>query len=184
MNDTNKVEGSLYRTDDVQKNLQLIKTYSAIIKSPRILDEVREELNLALTTDDLIKKITVESQDDSQVVSISVQDKNQNVAANIANSTAIVFQKNIEEIMNMKNVTILTKASKEAQAQPIKPDPILNMLIALFVGLIVGIILALLLDYMDATLSTEKDVAQVLEPPVLGVIPNFDKERMTILSKS
>lgn len=40
-------EDQQYSTTEVQTNLQLINTYNVIIKSPAILDIVKQELNLS-----------------------------------------------------------------------------------------------------------------------------------------
>ena len=149
-----KSEESLYQNYEVQTSLQLINTYSVILKSPRILNEVIGELNLSMSADELNEEITVESESDSQVVNITVEDKSPTMAANIANTTAKVFQKNIANIMNVDNVAILAEATISDNPTPIKPQPILNMLIGLVVGLMVGVGLAFLLEYMDNTIKT------------------------------
>lgn len=96
--------------NDVQTNLQLINTYNVIIKSPAILDEVIKEMGLSMTSQELNDKITVSSEQDSQVVNISVRDENAETAAHIANTIASVFQDKITSIMNVDNVSILSKA--------------------------------------------------------------------------
>ena len=141
------------------------------MKSPRILNEVIGELNLSMSADELNEEITVESESDSQVVNITVEDKSPTMAANIANTTAKVFQKNIANIMNVDNVAILAEATISDNPTPIKPQPILNMLIGLVVGLMVGVGLAFLLEYMDNTIKTEQDIENLFNVPVLGVIP-------------
>ena len=166
-----KSEESLYQNYEVQTSLQLINTYSVILKSPRILNEVIGELNLSMSADELNEEITVESESDSQVVNITVEDKSPTMAANIANTTAKVFQKNIANIMNVDNVAILAEATISDNPTPIKPQPILNMLIGLVVGLMVGVGLAFLLEYMDNTIKTEQDIENLFNVPVLGVIP-------------
>ena len=57
-----------------------------------------------------MQKITVASEQDSQVVNVTVQDPDPQMAANIANTTAEVFQKEIVNLMNIDNVNILAKA--------------------------------------------------------------------------
>ncbi|WP_110927024.1 YveK family protein [Bacillus massiliglaciei] len=167
-----KNEEALYNTNEVQTNLQLINTYNVIIKSPAILDDVRKELDLKMTTNALNEKITVSSEQDSQVVNIVVQDEDPAHAAEIADKTAEVFQKKITDIMNVDNVTILTKA--EIGEKPVKPQPLLNIAIGLVVGLMIGIGIAFLLDYLDNTLKSEQDIEKILELPVLGVITTID----------
>lgn len=165
-----KDEQNLYNYNEVQTNLQLINTYNVIIKSPAILELVKNELKLDISVGELNEKISVASEKNSQVVILTVQDPDAEVAASIANKTVEVFQKEIKTIMNVDNVSILAKAEVVDNQSPVKPQPLLNVAIALVVGLMVGVGLAFLLEYLDNTLKTEQDIEKVLELPVLGSI--------------
>src|SRR4051812_37506857 len=169
-----KSEQTVYNPSEVQTNLQLINTYNVIIKSPAILDKVAAQLGTGLTTAELNEKITVQSEADSQVVNVTVQDPDPQVAVNIANTTAEVFQKEIVEIMSVDNVNILAKATVAENQGPVKPQPLLNIAIALVVGLMAGVGLAFLLEYLDNTVKTEQDIEKLLGSPVLGSIAMID----------
>src|SRR5690606_17257387 len=95
---------------NIQTDLQLINTYSGIIKSPAILDKVAEEIGGDLTTGQLINRISVSNANQSQIVNITVQDEDPAMAVTIANTTASVFESDIQELMNVDNVTILSPA--------------------------------------------------------------------------
>ncbi|TYR78844.1 capsular biosynthesis protein [Priestia megaterium] len=168
-----KSDQQLYNANEVQTNIQLINTYNVIIKSPAILDKVQTELNLDATIDELNEQIQVSSAKDSQVVEITVEDPSPHVAAKIANKTAEVFQTEISKIMNIDNVSILSKAEVKDDVSPVKPQPLLNVAIAIVVGLMIGVGVALLLEYLDNTLKTEQDIENILELPVIGVITNI-----------
>jgi capsular polysaccharide biosynthesis protein len=165
-----KSDQPMYNIGEIQTNLQLINTYNVIIKSPAILDLVVKELDLDITTEQLNSKITVGSEKDSQVLSISVQDADPQMATDIANTTAKVFQNEIVKIMNVDNVSILAQAKTKETPEPIKPRPLLNIAIALVVGLMAGVGLTFLLEYLDNTIKNEMDVEKVLGLPVLGAI--------------
>ncbi len=168
-----KDDQNTYNYNEVQTNLQLINTYNVIIKSPAILDLVIDDLNLDITTNQLNSKINVQSEQNSQVVNISVQDSDPKLAADIANKTATIFEKEIKTIMKVDNVSVLAKAEVIVNQSPIKPQPLMNIAIALVVGLMLGVGLAFLLEYLDNTLKTEQDIEQTLGLPVLGSIPTI-----------
>lgn len=170
-----KNEQNIVSPSDVQTNLQLINTYNVIIKSPAILDLVIKELDLDLTTGELNGKITIQSENNSQVVNVTVQDPDPFVSADIANKIAEVFQKEIKKIMNVDNVSILAKANVVDNQSPVKPQPLLNIAIATVVGLMVGVGLAFLLEYLDNTIKSEQDVEKLLDLPVLGVITRIEE---------
>src|SRR5699024_3392639 len=61
---------------DITTSIQLINTYSDIIRNDVTLDPVIEELDLDMTTKELREDISVQTENDSQVFSIQVQSKN------------------------------------------------------------------------------------------------------------
>ncbi|MEH6991046.1 YveK family protein [Cytobacillus firmus] len=170
-----KDEQGVYTAGEVQTNLQLINTYNVIIKSAAILELVKKELDLDITTGALNEKVTVQSEQNSQVVTISVQDEDPQMAANIANKTAEVFQKEIVSIMNVNNVTFLAKAELGENPSPVKPQPLLNIAIAMVLGLMAGVGIAFLLEYLDNTIKDEQDIEKAVGLPVLGVIATIEE---------
>lgn len=165
-----KNDQQLYNPQVVQTNVQLINTYNDIITSPAILDKVVKELKLDESSQSLKGQIQVTSAQDSQVAQIVVQDTSAKRAADIANTTASVFQKQVPKLMNVDNVKVLSKAALGENPSPVKPQPLLNVAIAIVVGLMVGVGLSFLLEYLDNTLKTEQDIENILELPVMGVI--------------
>jgi capsular polysaccharide biosynthesis protein len=173
-----KTDQAFYSPSEVQTNLQLINTYTVIIKSPAILDKVADELNLDMTAAQLNSKINVGSEKESQVVNVSVQDPNPEKAALIANKTAEVFKKEIVNIMNVNNVSILAKADIGENPSPIKPRPLMNVAIAIVVGLMAGVGLAFLLEYFNNTIKNEQDIEKELGLPILGIISTIDDQKI------
>ncbi|MDM5285522.1 YveK family protein [Peribacillus frigoritolerans] len=161
----------------IQSNIAVINTYSVIIKSPAILEKVINDLELEQSVDQLSHKITITSQENSQVFSLTVQDSNPSKAAEIANAVSGTFQKEIKDIMNVDNVSILAKAEIKENPTPVKPSPILNIAIAVVVGLMAGVGLAFLLEYMDNTIRDEKDIETLLDLPLLGSIEKISQHK-------
>ncbi|MED3989011.1 YveK family protein [Priestia aryabhattai] len=165
-----KNDQQLYSNQTVQTNVQLINTYNDIITSPVILDKVIKELKLDKSAADLSSQIQVTSAQDSQVAQIVVQDTSAKRAADIANTTASVFQKQVPKLMNVDNVKVLSKAALGENPSPVKPQPLMNIAVGIVVGLMLGVGLSFLLEYLDNTLKTEQDIEKLLELPVMGVI--------------
>lgn len=171
-----KNEQQAVQFNEVQTNLQLINTYNVIIKSPAVLDKVISEMKLDMTSKELNGKINVSSEQDSQVVNIIVQDENLKVATDIANQIAAVFQKEVSSIMNVDNVSILSKAVVDPEAGPVEPKPLVNIAIALVAGLMLSIGLVFLLEYLDNSIKTESEIEKLLEIPVLGPVSIISEE--------
>ncbi|WP_422123917.1 YveK family protein [Planococcus sp. X10-3] len=155
---------------NIETDLQLINTYSGIIKSPVILDQVVESMNLGISTDQFADKITVSNSDQSQIVTITVQDENPAVAVEIANTTASVFENDIQGLMNVDNVRILSPAVMKENQAPVSPNPWLNMAIAAGAGLVLSVGLVFLLEFLDTTVKDQQDIEDILGIPVLGFV--------------
>ncbi|MES9665975.1 YveK family protein [Bacillus nitratireducens] len=177
-----KQEGTMIQAGEIQTNIQLTNTYKVIIKSPVILDQVNEKLNLNMTAQALTGKINVANEKDSQVISITAEDKNPKLARDIANTTAEVFNSEVAKIMSVDNVTVLSKAEVVENQSPIKPRPMLNVAIAFVVGLMAAVGLAFLLEYLDNTVKKEEDVENLLGLPVLGIVARMDEETTNVKS--
>lgn len=93
-----KQEGAMIQAGEVQTNIQLTNTYKVIIKSPVILDQVNEKLKLNMTAQALTGKINVANEKDSQVISVTAEDKDPKLARDIANATADVFKGEVAKI--------------------------------------------------------------------------------------
>ena len=166
-----------FNSQDIETNIQLINTYSVIIKSPAILSKVITSLDLDITAAQLEKKVKVNSAQNSQVVEIGVEDPKLYKAVDIANETAEIFQREIRTLMNIDNVSVLSPAVKLENQSPIKPDPILNITIAAVLGLMVGVGITFLSEYFNTTIKTEQDIVDLLDIPVLGLVsPISDKD--------
>ncbi|NLI92063.1 MAG: lipopolysaccharide biosynthesis protein [Peptococcaceae bacterium] len=152
-------------------NQQLAKTYGAIVKSRTVEENVIRILNLSIKPEQLDGKITVNPVKNTEVLEIAVQDENPYVAAQIANAITKEFSDKVIEIKKVDSVSILDKAV--VPEVPVKPNKKLNVIIAFLIGFMCSIGSALLLEFLDNTLKTEKDVEKILELPVLGVIPFY-----------
>ncbi|OZM56397.1 capsular biosynthesis protein [Lottiidibacillus patelloidae] len=166
---------------DIRSNTQYINTYSDIIKSPAILEKVSAELDGRRSAGQISGQTTIGGRSDSIVFTITVKDTDPEMAANIANTTAAVFQKQLPTILNVDNVSILSQAA--VSEAPISPIPTRNIMIAIVVGLMASIGLAFLLDFLDNTIKTEQDIEKTLGLPVLGAVTKIDLENEMDFSK-
>src|SRR5699024_2533417 len=94
--------------ENIRSNVEIINTYNVIFKSNAILDQVVDKLKLDYPAKQLKDKIDVSSEENSQVVTVTVTDEDPTEAAAIANMTVENFKKEIPELINNDNVYILT----------------------------------------------------------------------------
>ncbi|WP_317942903.1 YveK family protein [Carnobacterium maltaromaticum] len=153
-----------------QTTQQFISTYSVIIKSTKIIGQVKEKLNLDEPILSIRKKIKVENQNNSQVITIKVKEMTPEKAEKIATEIVIVLQKEITDIMNEKNITVLSPAKASDSLIPVNLNKKVLILTGIIIGAIIGILTALLVTILNTTIKSEEDIIQLTDIPVLGTI--------------
>ena len=166
-----------YVRDSTETDLRLINTYNVIITSPVILTPVIEELELNVTPGQLMNQISVSNQSESKVLNINVLDSDPLQAVKISNTLAGVFETQIPKLMSVDNISILSKAELSDNPSPVKPNKMLNIAIALVIGLMLGIGLAFVLEFLDTTITSERDIEEILGLPVIGVVGSIVEEK-------
>lgn len=152
-------------------------TLQVIIKDTIVLEKVIRELELEMSPSSLAGSINVGSIDDTQVVKITVTDTDPTRAADIANTTAKVFIKEIPNIMGFEDVRVLSEA--KINPLPINEDNQNKIIIAAFIfGIIAGIGLIFLIDSLDDSIKSEKDIESVLGIQVLGSVSKINKKNV------
>jgi len=129
---------------EIQTNRLLVSTYREIAKSRTVLEEVIKDLNLDISIGQLREKVDVSLVKDTEIIQIKVQDHDPETAANLANTIASAFSKQVIRIMNVENVQVLDEAIP--QFSPVKPKKTMNIAISLVLGAMLGIFVAFILE--------------------------------------
>ena len=173
----NNNSNEAYSWESTQMDLRLINTYNGIIISPVVLNPVIAKLELDVTPEMLTNQISVSNESDSKIVYINVMDSNPLQAVKISNTVAEVFKEKIPELMSVDNVNIISEAKLSENPTPLKPNKILNIAIGAVIGLMLGMGLALLLELLDTTIKSERDIEELLDLPVIGVVGLIVEEK-------
>ncbi|MDK9869831.1 YveK family protein [Staphylococcus equorum] len=167
-----KESDSQMMAQEVQSNIQLVNTYSEIVKSPRILDKASKELDRKYSTSELSSMLTVTNQAESQLLNIDVVSKSGKDSEVVANKIAEVFSDEVPDIMNVDNVSILSTA--DDTTKQVAPKTMINLVMGVVIGLIIALIIIFIKEIFDKRIKSEKDVENELELPVLGSIQKFN----------
>ncbi len=159
-----------------QADLQAINTYKDVLTKPIILSPVLKEAkrtdNYQGNLSTLEKSIKVSNQTNSQVVTVTVTDKNAYVAADIANTIGKIFTKKVKKMMQVDNVTIVSKA--KVNNKPVSPNKKLYALMGLLVGLIIGTSIAFIKEFTDKTVKDSNFLTDELGLTNIGSVYHLD----------
>lgn len=176
-------EGMTIEATDITKNLQMINTYTELIKSPAILTGVQETLETDLSTKQLADKISITSPEGALVFLVTVTDADPYKAAEMANAVAATFQSDIGTIMNsIDNVAITYKAVPNIN--PISPNIPLNIIIGLLVGVMIGIGISFVREFMDKTIKDAATVYQIAKWNNLGEIHEITEDDLIVKGRA
>ena len=171
---TNKEDASLTQAE-ITMNQKLVSTYSEIIKSRRILDEVIENLNLKQTTTELNNHVAVNAVEDTEIIKISVSDEDQKQARDIANEIAKVFSKEIAEIYNMENISVIDEAN--LSDRPYNIQPVKQEILFFGIGILLSGGILFFAYYFDTKVKNADQIEDKLQLTVLGTIPSVNLKK-------
>lgn len=168
-NGSTTTDGTGITQSDILLNQNLVSTYREIIKSKRILNQVINNLDLNISTDELEKNISVTSEKDTEVIKISVNNSNPTDAKDIANEIERVFSNEIISIYNIKNITIIDYAEEDTTPYNINVPK--QIILAFLIGFILACAVIFVTFYFDTTIKSSEEIENKLGLPVLGVVP-------------
>lgn len=170
VNNTVENEDNQLTAMDIETNLQLIETYQFIIKSDYILDKVRHDNADSLTNEALKKKMRIETNNNSQIISLYVQDNSLQQSVTLANAIATTIRDEVKTLMNIENIKILTYAADEKHLNPIAPKPFLFIFLSFSFGLLIVTLYIFLTTYFQMRISSKEDIEKFLQLPVFGMV--------------
>lgn len=156
--------------DGILSNQKMVKTYTQIIKSRTILMQVKEQLKIDYTFNELQDMLEVASVSDTEIIMIRVTSEYKDEAKDIANAIAQVFIEEIKETMDITNIRVVDEAI--VNQNPVSPNTTVNCIIGGGIGFCIGILLAFIIESMNNKIVTHEDVKKYLGIKTLGVIPH------------
>lgn len=179
-----KTESSI-QIDDIMLSEKLVPTYGELAKSKVVADNVIDKLKLDMTYGAFQNKIEVSLLNNTEIIKILARDPDKELAAKISDQVSEEFMVTVKETMKIDNVQIIDRAV--VPENPVSPRKLLNMAIGAVLGFMAGVFLTFLLEYLDNTIKTPKDVERVLNLPVLGTIPDIglkEEDKIAIVKKN
>ena len=165
-----KDEKKAITTQDVQLGSLLVKDYKEIILSNKVMEEAAEKSGTDLTAKELAKKVSVEAPKDTRIISITVQDKDPQVASELANIVKEVSADQIKEVTKIEDVTTLEEA--KAANSPSSPNIPRNGILATALGFVLAVAGVVLFELLDDRVKRAEDIEETMGLVLLGVVPD------------
>lgn len=160
---------------DIQLGTQLTSDYVILIKSRPVVNEVIEKLDLNLTYNQLVGKISTSNPTDTRIIKITVTDEDPVLARDIANEFANVSKKRMAEIMATDEPTVVEEG--EINRVQVSPSAKKNCAIAGLLGVFLTCAVIVVIYMMNDTIKTAEDIEKYLGISTLGIIPIDGKRK-------
>lgn len=170
----NSTQGQQTTQSDVNLNQSLVATYSEIVTSRKIADNVIKNLSLDYDTDELLNHVTVSTKQDTEIIKVEVVDSDKGLAADITNEIIKEFSKEISSIYKLQNVSQIDVA--EEAEEPYNINIVKDMVIYLFVGIVLAFGVVFVIYYFDTTIKSSDEVENRFDLPVIGVVPKVKRK--------
>ncbi len=173
----NQQDATQITYSDLQTGTQLTKDYAELVKSRTVTSQVIAQLDLQhnyedmknITPDQLAGMISVNIQNDTRIISITVTDTSPTRAQDIANAVRVAASAHIYDVMDIEAVNVVDYAN--LPEGPSSPKVMRNLIIGALLGFVIAIGIITIVYITDDTIKTPDDVERYLGLSVLGSIP-------------
>ena len=157
---------------EVTLNNSLLSTYREIATSDSVVSKVISNLVLNISDDALKSQITVTSATSSQVIQITVENENAELAAKIANEIRQVFTDRVAELYDMQNIKSLDDAKVPTSPSNINHTKDIVMFAA--IGVVLAVIYVVIANLLDNTVKSSSDIEKATGLNVIAEIPVYE----------
>ena len=165
-----KKDDKAITTQDVQLGSLLVKDYKEIILSNKVMEDSAEKSGLGITAKQLAGKVSVDAPKDTRIISITVRDKDPQVASQLANTVKEISADQIKEVTKIDDVTTLEEA--KAATAPSSPNIPKNAILATALGFIIAVAGVVLFELLDDRIKRAEDIEDGMGLVLLGVVPD------------
>ena len=152
----------------------LANVYSIIIKSDTVLQQVIDNLQLNMSYETLNSKISVSSVNSTQVMQITMTHTNAEFAQKVVAEIVEVAPPIITDKVEAGSVKVISASKISNNGRPVSPSLKKNAAVGALIGLAFVLLIVFLKEMTNNTFKTEDDIINILNVPLIGIIPEVD----------
>lgn len=157
-------------TSDLTFATYLANDYRVLLTCEPVLQQVKEELNLEQPTSAIASLITVELEEDTRIMKISVTNNDPKLAKKIADKVRDVANEKTKDVMDgIEAVNPIDEAN--LPTAPISPNVEKYTMLGFLLGFGFSVIIVMVMFVLDDTIKTPDDIEKRLGVSVLASIP-------------
>lgn len=154
---------------DLQIGSQLAVDFQIVGTTREVVESVIKKLNLDMSYEAMVGKISIFSPTGSHMLQISAVDTDPYTAADISNAMADELRERIADVMNTDMPSVVERAV--VPTAPVSPSMLKNAVIAAFVIGVISSAIVVVFYMMDDTIKSDEDIKKYLKLNTLAMIP-------------
>lgn len=159
-------------TADLSAAKSLVATYSVILKSRTVINEVKDLSGVNYTYDEMVDMVQAKSVENTEVFSITVTSSDPKEAEMLANLYAKVLPEKISEIVNGSEPKVVDYAVIAAKRS--SPNYMKNTAIGAALGFIIAVAIIVISYLRDDIIHSEEYITKTYPNiPLLTVVPDL-----------
>lgn len=164
--------GGQIGSDSFNAAKQLISSYSVIIRSNTVLNQVIADLGLDMKYGELKKCVSVGAVDNTTVMKVLVNTKDVELSKKIVAKIAEIAPPFVVDTMEAGSCKIASDVYYSDE--PVSPNVKQITMIAFLLGAVACAGVVIVADLFDNTFRTEQDIRNEIDIPVLGILPSVE----------
>lgn len=157
---------------EVTLNQKLVATYTILVKSDNVLKQVISNLGVNISTEKLKECVNVTLVTNSQLIELSVTNRDPKIAQILTNEIANVLVERVKEIYKIDNINIVDVA--KVPQNPYNINHKKDIIIFVSIGIAIAFSYVFITSLFDTTIKTAEEAERRLELNVLASIPNYN----------
>lgn len=151
----------------VDANRKLAITYGQLINSKKVIEGIKEELDLSMTTNEIENAITIIPVNSTEVLSIIVRTGDPKLSIAIANKLPVQFKKSFSELVNVDSIKVVDLAERVT----LENHSGTYVLISVIIGLLLGLAVIFFFEITNGKIRSLNEIYKCVNMRILGVIP-------------
>lgn len=169
----NTQNNNITTTGEINVAKQLVTTYSIILETDSVLEEVVENLDdqykTSITT--IKNNLTEEAIEQSEIFRINYLDTDPVRAEKIVNAVAEIAPQKIIDVVQTGAAKVVQYAS--TPSSPVSPHALRNTAIGALIAFVLSAAVFVLISLLDTSIRTSEDLSETFGITVLGSIPTI-----------
>lgn len=157
-------------SSDFSLALKVVNDCTYLLKSPTVLNQVIDELNLTLSYEELYDQVSTYNPSDTRILEVSVEAQTPELAKQIVDRICEIGQDSITSAMGFEQVNLFAYGSLDRE-----PCNTTSVLVYLIIGVAAAVLAysAFLVAFLlDDRIHSAEDIERYLHLSILGEIPD------------